>query len=32
VQFVEDDQQVQVHVFQVHALVSTNIDSGDAFY
>ncbi|MNT42511.1 hypothetical protein D3C72_1789350 [compost metagenome] len=29
VQFIEDDQQIQVHVFQVHALVSTNIDSGD---
>ncbi|MNV60600.1 hypothetical protein D3C71_1530700 [compost metagenome] len=28
-QFIEDDQQIQVHVFQVHALVSTNIDSGD---
>ncbi|MNI72244.1 hypothetical protein D3C73_1281730 [compost metagenome] len=32
VQFVKDDQQVQVHVFQVHALVSTNIDFGDFFY
>jgi len=31
VQFIEDDEQIQIHVFQVHALVSTgtNIDSGD---
>ncbi|KAG1253035.1 hypothetical protein G6F65_017654 [Rhizopus arrhizus] len=31
-QFIEDDQQIQVHVFQVHALVSTNIDFGDLSY
>lgn len=30
-QLVEDDQQVQVQVFQVHAHVSTNIHSGDLF-